>query len=85
MATTTTITPEAIWERVRSTLAEFGPELEDITREATFEELDIDSLDLVELGQVIDEEYGIEVKAEDVKDIKTVGEAVDLISAKAVG
>jgi acyl carrier protein len=85
MATTTTITPEAIWERVRSTLAEFGPELEDITREATFVELDIDSLDLVELGQVVDEEYGIEVKAEEVKDIKTVGEAVDLIFAKAVG
>ena len=42
---------------------------------ATFEELDIDSLDLVELAQVVEEEYGVVLKGEDMKDLKTVGDA----------
>ncbi|HEY2637624.1 MAG TPA: phosphopantetheine-binding protein, partial [Solirubrobacteraceae bacterium] len=43
------------------------------------EELDVDSLDLVELAQIADEEYGVELKSEDMKDLKTVGDAIDLI------
>ena len=46
---------------------------------ATFEELDIDSLDLVELAQIVEDEYGVVLKGEDMKELKTVGDAVDLI------
>lgn len=63
-------------------LASFGPELNDINREATLESLNIDSLDLTELGQLVEEEYGVRLKADDLKDIGTVGQAVDLIVNK---
>jgi acyl carrier protein len=78
-----TVTPDAVEATVVETLASFGPEAEDIKRDATLEALDIDSLDLVELAQVIEEEYGVVLKGDDVKDIKTVGEAIDLVVARA--
>jgi len=78
-----TVTPEAVEATVIETLASFGPEVEDVTRDATLEALDIDSLDLVELAQVIEEQYGVVLKGDDVKDIKTVGEAIDLVVARA--
>ena len=77
------ITTEQVEARVTETLASFGPEPDQITREATFEELDIDSLDLVELAQIVEDEYGVVLKGEDMKELKTVGDAVDLIVAKA--
>ena len=48
-----TATPEAVEARIVEALASFGPDIEQVTREATFEELDIDSLDLVELAQIV--------------------------------
>ena len=77
------ITTEQVEGRVIETLASFGPDEASITREATFEELDIDSLDLVELAQIVEDEYGVVLKGEDMKELKTVGDAVDLIVAKA--
>ena len=68
--------------RVVETLASFGPDASQITREATFEELDIDSLDLVELAQIVEDEYGVVLKGEDMKELKTVGDAIDLIVAE---
>jgi acyl carrier protein len=78
-----TITTEQVETRVVETLASFGPDASQITRDATFESLDIDSLDLVELAQVIEDEYGVVLKGEDMKDLKTVGDAIDLIVSKA--
>jgi acyl carrier protein len=77
------VTPEAVEEKVVETLSSFGPEASEVTRDATFEALDIDSLDLVELAQVIEDEFGIALKGDDVKDIKTVGEAIDLVVSRA--
>ena len=77
------ITTEQVETRVIETLASFGPEPDTITRGATFEELDIDSLDLVELAQIVEDEYGVVLKGEDMKELKTVGDAIDLIVSKA--
>jgi acyl carrier protein len=77
------VTPEAVEAKVIETIASFGPETDQVTRTATFEALDVDSLDLVELAQVIEDEFGIALKGDDVKDIKTVGEAVDLVVSRA--
>ena len=74
---------EQVEARVIETLASFGPDAEDISRESTFEELDIDSLDLVELAQVVEDEYGVVLKGEDMKELKTVGDAIDLIVERA--
>jgi acyl carrier protein len=78
-----TVTKDAIQTRVYAALEEFGADPEQITLEATFEDLDVDSLDLVELGQIVQEEYGVEIKGEDMPKLKTVGDAVDLIATRA--
>ncbi|HWD86338.1 MAG TPA: acyl carrier protein [Solirubrobacteraceae bacterium] len=78
-----TVTKEQIQERVVEALASFGPDVSQITPDATFEELDIDSLDLVELAQIVEDEYGVVLKGEDMKELKTVGDAVELISQRA--
>lgn len=63
-------------------LAELGPERDEIHRGATLEDLEIDSLDLVEISQLVEEKYGVKLGAEDVKDLSTVGDAVDLVVSK---
>jgi acyl carrier protein len=78
-----TITSEQVEARVVEALASFGPDAAAITREATFEELDIDSLDLVELAQIVEDEYGVVLKGEDMKELKTVGDAIELITSRA--
>ena len=78
-----TVTAEQVENVVADALAEIGPDRELIKRDATFEELDVDSLDLVELGQIVQDEYGVEIKGEDMPKLKTVGDAVDLIVSKA--
>jgi acyl carrier protein len=77
------ITAEQVEGRVIETLASFGPDADQITRSSTFEELDIDSLDLVELAQIVEDEYGVVLKGEDMKGLQTVGDAIDLIVSKA--
>ena len=78
-----TVTAEQVENVVADALAEIGPERELIKRDATFEELDVDSLDLAELSQVVEEQFGVRLKGDDIANIKTVGEAVDLILSKA--
>lgn len=54
-----------------------------VTMEASFsDDLDADSLDLVELVMALEETFDIEVAEDELKDIRTVGEAFDLIYAK---
>ena len=77
------VTTEQVEARVIETVASFGPDADQITRDATFEELDIDSLDLVELAQIVEDEYGIVLKGEDMKELKTVGDAIDMIASRA--
>jgi acyl carrier protein len=78
-----TVTREQVQPVVYDALADLGPEKDQITDTATWEELDIDSLDLAELSQVVEEEFGVRLKGDDVAKIKTVGEAVDLITERA--
>jgi acyl carrier protein len=77
------VTTEQVEGRVVEALASFGPDPDQITRDATFDELDIDSLDLVELAQIVEDEYGVVLKGDDVKELRTVGDAVDLIVSRA--
>lgn len=81
MATTTSA--EQVQQIVTEALVKFGAEPSEVTREATFEALEIDSLDLAELSQIVEEEFGVELKSSDVAEIKTVGDAIDLVLARA--
>ena len=47
------------------------------------ESLDIDSLDLAELSQIVEEKYGVALKGSDAERLKTVGDAIDLIVERA--
>ena len=55
-----------------------------VTREARFkEDLEADSLDLVEFVMALEEEFSVEVPEKELEGITTVGQAFDLIAAKA--
>ena len=54
-----------------------------ITREARFaEDLDADSLDLVELVMALEESFDVTVEESELEGIETIGQAFDLIVAK---
>jgi acyl carrier protein len=79
----TQVSAESVEKTIYDGLVELGTERDDLSREATLESLDVDSLDLVELAQIVEDEYGVELKGDDVKDVKTVGEVIDLVVSKA--
>jgi len=54
-----------------------------VTEQASFaDDLDADSLDLVELVMGLEERFDISVPEEELEDVTTVGQAVDLVMAK---
>jgi acyl carrier protein len=54
-----------------------------VTRDAKFgDDLDADSLDLVELVMALEEEFEVSVDEDELDGIQTVGQAYDLISSK---
>jgi acyl carrier protein len=78
----TAVSEQQIEKLVADSLETFGADPEQIKPEATFEALDIDSLDLAELSQIVHEELGVELKGSDVAEVKTVGDAVKLIASR---
>jgi acyl carrier protein len=72
----------AIETTVIESLANFGTDADEITRDATWESIDVDSLDLTELAQIVEEQHGVTMEGDDMKNIKTVGEAIDYIAEK---
>jgi acyl carrier protein len=78
----TTVTREEIEQRVFQALEEFGAEADQINPDAEFEAMDVDSLDLVELAQIVEDDYGVQLKGEDMEGVKTVRQAVDLVMSK---
>lgn len=72
-----------IFEKVRSIVAnQLGVEEEKIGLETSFvEDLDADSLDLVELIMALEEEFDMEIPDEEAEKIQTVGQAVEYIKA----
>jgi acyl carrier protein len=79
----TAVSQEQIEQVVTESLESFGADPEQITPEATLEALDIDSLDLAELSQIVQERFDVELKSADVADVKTVGDAIRLIAERA--
>lgn len=69
------VTEEAVGKRVVEALVEFGADPDALKPEATLEELDIDSLDMFELSQILQQEFGLEVNPEDFEKVETLGDA----------
>ncbi len=78
-----TASKDQIETRVIDALVEFGEERENLNPQARFENLDVDSLDLVELAQIVEDEYGIEIADSDLDKIETVADVVELITSRS--
>lgn len=77
------VTMTTIETTIFKALEQLEADPESISRTAGFEELDVDSLDLAELQQIIEEQYGVKIKGDDMKSLKTVGDVIDFIAARA--
>ena len=73
-----------VFEMVKSLFEEeLGIESEKITMEAKLEEdLEIDSLGIVEVVMAFEDEFEIEIDDEELTDVGTVGQAVNLLHSK---
>lgn len=72
------------FENVKNVIVELlGVDGAKVTREARFrEDLEADSLDIVELIMALEDKMSIEISDEDAQSITTVGQAVDYIDGK---
>lgn len=75
------MTDGTTFERLKKIIVEqLGVDEEEVTAEASFvEDLNADSLDLVELIMSLEEEFGMEISDEDAERIQKVSDAVEYI------
>jgi len=78
------MTREEVLEHVKSILVETLSVDEDkVTEKARFQEdLETDSLDLVELIMTMEDKFAIKITDEEAAEIKTVGDAVDFVMGR---
>ena len=74
---------EGTFERVRAIIVEqLGVDPTDVTMEASFrDDLEADSLDLVELIMALEEEFGGEISDEQAQKMSTVGDVVEFLDS----
>jgi acyl carrier protein len=64
-------------------VSELGLDADKINDEARFEEdLDVDSLGVVELLMALEDEFDVKIPDEDAESITTVGQAIDMVQGK---
>jgi acyl carrier protein len=57
--------------------------IDKLTLDTTFEDIDADSLDIVELVMALEEEFDLEISDQEIENIKTIGDVVRYIESKA--
>ncbi|MBP2077623.1 acyl carrier protein [Oceanobacillus sp. FSL K6-2867] len=74
-----------VFDRVKAIIVDrLDVEESKVTMEASFkEDLEADSLDVVELVMELEDEFDMEIADEDAENINTVGDAVNYINSKA--
>ena len=73
-------------ENMKEIIAEqLNCDADSITLETNFkDDLGADSLDLFELVMALEEEYGLEIPAEELSDVETVGDIIEYLKNKGV-
>ena len=73
-------------EKMREIIAEqLNCDGETIGLDTSFkDDLGADSLDLIELVMALEEEYGLEIPAEELSDVETVGDIIEYLKNKGV-
>ncbi len=72
-----------VLSKVKEIIAEqLDVDTDEITAESTFEEMDADSLDLVELVMAFEEEFNIEITDDEIEKIKSVGDVVKFVTSR---
>ena len=73
-------------EKMREIIAEqLNCDGETIGLDTSFkDDLGADSLDLFELVMALEEEYGLEIPAEELADVETVGDVIEYLQSKGV-
>lgn len=77
------VRPAEIANAVFDALEGFGVDPGAIAREATFADLGVDSLDLAELAQLLDERYGVSFADAELQRLATVGDLLAFASGEA--
>ena len=74
------------FEKLKKIIAEvLNVDEEEITMETTFvDDLGADSLDLFELVMALEDEYNVEIPAEELTDLNTVGDVIEYLKNKGV-
>jgi acyl carrier protein len=72
-----------VFEKIQAIVVEqLGVEEDEVTMETSFESLNADSLDVVELVMALEEEFGLEIPDEDAEKLVTVKAAVEYVTQK---
>jgi acyl carrier protein len=76
------MTKDEIFEKVKDIIVDqLGADPDEVSMDASFrDDLEADSLDLVELIMAFEEEFGGEISDEEAQQITTVGQAVDYLA-----
>lgn len=82
MSTETVVSREDVLETIRTELKGFEVSPEDVKGDASFDALGLDSLDLVELSVRIEDAYGIDIEEDDLEDVWTIDNAIDVVLRK---
>ena len=75
-----------MFDKMREIIAEqLGVEEDEISLDTSFkEDLGADSLDLFELTMALEDEYDIEIPAEELESIETIGDVIRYLNSKGI-
>ena len=79
---TETVTREQVLETFTKELAGFEVTADQVGEDVSFDSLGLDSLDIVELSVRVEDVYGVDIEEDDLEDVWTIGNAIDVVLKK---